>query len=121
MRKFYDRVYLFLRFCYHTNRTDSPFWRYLTYNTPREVIELSSKISEDFLNIDSMPYSIFNYDNFFKIAYGLKKINLESYSRILEDRNVMEISKDNTLTLKEIKDKMYEEAQDHKEFLGMIS
>ena len=121
MRKFYDRVYLFLRFCYHTNRTDSPFWRYLTYNTPREVIELSSKISEDFLNIDSMPYSIFNYDNFFKIAYGLKKINLESYSRILEDRYVMEISKDNTLTLKEIKDKMYEEAQDHKEFLGMIS
>ena len=51
----------------------------------------------------------------------MKKINLESYSRILEDRNVMEISKDNTLTLKEIKDKMYEEAQDHKEFLGMIS
>ena len=39
----------------------------------------------------------------------------------------MEISKgqqelnEYTLTLKEIKDKMYEEAQDHKEFLGMIS
>ena len=120
MRNFYDRVYLFLRYCYDSGRTDSDFWRYMTHERPDKIKTMSDKISEDFLNVDSMPFDIFNHDNFFKVTNGHGKCNKESYSKILENRGVMEMAKDTHDALQHLKHQIYMSSINHKEYLESI-
>ncbi len=120
MRLFYDRVYLFLRFCYTTGRKDSNFWNYMTSNIPDEVIQLEEKIKWDILNIETMPHSIFNYNNFTKVAIGLKKINKSSYNKILENRIVTENASINTEVMKNIKDNMFENSLSHRDYINQV-
>ena len=121
MRDFYNRVYLFLRYCYDSGRTDSDFWKYMTYERPEKIKTLSDKISEDFLNVETFPsFSIFNHDNFFKVTNGHGKCNKESYSKILEDRGVLEIAQQKHNELQHLKHQIYMSSIDHKEFLETI-
>jgi tryptophan halogenase len=117
MQKFYQRAYLFIRFCYTTNRTDSDFWKYMSNNVPYEVRSLEEKIIEDFLNTKSMPPDIFNYNNFFKIAAGLKKINGQNYKEILENRQAWHIAEHNSQVIKKLKDHMYVNSVDHLQYI----
>jgi tryptophan halogenase len=120
MQEFYQRVYLFIRYCYTTKRTDSKFWQYMTNNVPYEITSLEEKIEKDFLNFKSMPHSIFNYNNFFKIAAGLKKIDLESYKKIIKFRQVAYMGEQNSHKIKEIKDQMFINSVNHKDFINQI-
>ena len=117
MAKFYDRVYLFIRFCYNTGRRDTDFWRYLQDNTPDQIVDLTEKITYDFLNEKSMPDDIFNYNNFLKVARGLNMVNKENYSRILSDRNVIEYTKRSIDIMREMKDSINSNSISHKEYL----
>lgn len=121
MELFYERVYLFIRFCYTTKRTDSEFWKYMTNNTPYDVKILEEKIKKDFLNYSSMQTSIFNYDNFMKLAVGLKKIDVESYKNILIQRNMYDENiKNNSQYFKKIKKEVFDTSISHTEFIRSI-
>lgn len=113
MQSFYERVYLFLRFCYCTNRIDSEFWKYMTNNKPYEILNFEEKISNNILNVYSMSDDIFNYDNFTKIAYGLKKINKNSYKECLLRKNVYNFAKNNSMIIKNIKKQTFNNSIDH--------
>lgn len=120
MQTFYERVYLFIRYCYTSGRTDSEFWKYMTNNTPYEVQCLGEKIKKDPLNILSMNSSIFNYDNFTKIAAGLGKINEASYQRILKERNIYDVVTRNSEQFKKIKKEVFDKSIDHKSYIEGI-
>tara|TARA_R100000030_G_scaffold67927_3_gene51864 strand:+ start:69 stop:1514 length:1446 start_codon:yes stop_codon:yes gene_type:complete len=117
MEKFYNRVYLFIRFCYNTGRRDTSFWQYLYYNTPKQILDLTEKISNDFLNEQSMPHDIFNYNNFIKVARGLDMINRKNYLKILSDRNVVEYTERNINIMRDIKKSIDSNSVSHKEYL----
>lgn len=120
MLDFYERAYLFIRFCYTTERTDSDFWNYMTNNIPYEVNCLDEKIRKDVLNIKSMPQSIFNFDNFTKIAVGLKKIDRQSYKKILKDRKLYDGAKANSEVFKLAKKEIFDKSVDHKKYIEGI-
>jgi tryptophan halogenase len=120
MQIFYDRVYLFIRYCYTGYSKDSDFWRYLHSNVPDEIKMLDEKIREDFLNTGSMDFSIFNFDNFTKIAIGLGKVNKKSYAKILSDRNVVENSRFTSTEIRKIKYSNMLNSIDHKKFIESI-
>jgi tryptophan halogenase len=120
MQEFYQRVYLFIRYCYTTNRTDSNFWKYMTNNTPYEVKSLEEKINNDFLNQMSMTSGVFNYNNFFKIAAGLKKIDINNYREILKTRQAMHLAQTNARAIKETKDLMFLNSVDHLSYIKHI-
>jgi len=120
MLDFYDRVYLFLRFCYSTNRNDSPFWKYITSTKPKEIIDLENKLSLDILNYESMDPNIFNSINFIQIAQGLKKIDKKSYEANLYLRNAFEYSKNLHEHLNNLKKNSYDNSIDHLEFVKSV-
>ena len=120
MRDFYDRVYLFLRYCYDSGRTDSDFWKYMTYERPAKIKNISDKLSKDFLNHSSMPSSVFNHDNFLKVTNGHGKCDLENYAKILNDKSVMETAKHNSDRIRQIKDDVYRTSIPHKDFIEEI-
>ena len=120
MRDFYDRVYLFLRYCYDSGRTDSDFWKYMTYERPAKIKNISDKLSKDFGNHSSMHYSVFNHDNFLKVTNGHGKCDLENYAKILNDKSVMETAKHNSDRIRQIKDDVYRTSISHKDFIAEI-
>jgi tryptophan halogenase len=93
MKDTYENIYLYLRFCYTTNRTDSEFWRYMTNNVPEEVKYLDEKIKTDLLSQESLNGEVFNYGNFTRVAYGLKKIKEECYRDGLIYRKALDVGK----------------------------
>jgi len=120
MELFYERVNLFIRFCYTSGRKDSEFWKYMYYNTPEDVLNLERKINKDPVNSDSMLNGIFNFHNFTQIAVGLGKIDLESYKNILIRRNVMTFSHNMSSNIKEIKNQTYLRSVDHLAYIRSI-
>jgi tryptophan halogenase len=113
MRSFYERVYLFLRFCYCTERTDSEFWKYMTNCKPMEIAEFEEKISKNIMNTYSMTDDIFNYDNFTKIAYGLGKIDKKEYKNNLINKNVYELAEKNSRIIRQFKNQEFQKSIDH--------
>lgn len=120
MQQFYDRIYLFIRFCYSTGRQDSDFWKYITANTPEEITMIEEKISEDFLDDFSMEPDIFDYTNFTKIAYGLKKINTERYKLLLQQRGAYEAAGFGAAEIKRIKQEVFSSAIDHTQYIKSV-
>jgi tryptophan halogenase len=120
MKLFYERVYLFIRFCYTTGRTDSEFWRYMTNSIPESVRNLETKIKNDPINFDSMQTNIFNFHNFTQIAVGLEKINLKSYREILIKRNCLSFAHQNSEYISRIKSQNYLTSVDHLKFVELI-
>jgi len=120
MQQFYDRIYLFIRFCYTTGRTDSDFWKYMTNNVPEEVRILEEKISRDFLDDFSMEPDIFDYSNFTKIAQGLKKIDPNTYAQILKNRGAFNDAGVGAKEIKRIKNQVFDTAIDHTAFIKSV-
>jgi tryptophan halogenase len=120
MTKFYENVYLYLRFCYVTGRTDSEFWKYMTYNIPKNVKDLQDKVSCDILNERTLPGDIFNYGNFTKVAYGLRMIENESYKNNLLIRNVFEKAKNDSEIMYGMKSENLSNAIDHRKYINRI-
>jgi len=74
----YENIYLYLRFCYTTGRTDSEFWKYMTSTTPVIVKHLDDKLKSGYLNVlDNASGIMFNAINFTCIGHGLNKFNAD--------------------------------------------
>tara|TARA_B110000977_G_scaffold190242_1_gene260784 strand:+ start:162 stop:1640 length:1479 start_codon:yes stop_codon:yes gene_type:complete len=122
MTDLYENIYLYIRFCYTTGRTDSEFWRYMTNNIPTRVKNLEEKISNSILTEKSFPEinKIFGHGNFTKIAYGLRKINKEKYKDILTNRQVLDNAKQESEYIANIKQQNILNSIDHLEFINRI-
>lgn len=121
MTKFYDNIYLFLRFCYLTGRKDSEFWNYLTNNVPYEVKILEEKAKYDIINFTSFDdNSMFNENNFIRILYGLKKIDKTSYYKHLLYRNVLKSARNEANLFRENKRLVEENSIDHTDYIRSI-
>jgi tryptophan halogenase len=123
MNDFYENVYLYLRFCYDTGRTDSEFWKYLTNNVPVEIKELNEKVKFDYLtdyDIHAGEGNIFTYQFFQRVAVGLKKCNRDSIESVLRKRNLYEASKDAHQWLENLKRQDFKNTISHKKYLERI-
>jgi tryptophan halogenase len=122
MKEFYNNIYLYIRFCYSTDRIDSNFWKYMTNNIPKEVKDLETKIKFNIPtnNFFSNNKIFFTQANFLKIAYGLGKINIQSYQDNLLKRNILEKSKIESCQLAEKKKLAIQHLIDHKRYIDFI-
>jgi tryptophan halogenase len=121
IQSLYDNVYLYLGFCYTTGRTDSEFWRYVTANVPESVLNLKDKIKDDVLNFSAVSSPrMFHTDNFTKIAWGMKKINVDSYKQLLDRRDVVAQARAISNNHKKIKEINRYDTIDHRQYIEKI-
>jgi len=121
MISFYESIYLYLRFCYTTNRTDSAFWEYMTNNTPREVKDLEDKVKFDILtNMQELSNMVpFSFENHIRVANGLKKINVKSWEEQLKRKDV-KFAKNLSQQVKRDKLNDYVQSVDHLDYVQTI-
>tara|TARA_R110000796_G_scaffold244199_1_gene367166 strand:+ start:615 stop:2057 length:1443 start_codon:yes stop_codon:yes gene_type:complete len=120
MLDLYENIYLYLRFCYTTNRTDSEFWKYMTNNVPEDVRHVENKIKTEVLSQDTLPGEVFNYGNFTRVAYGLNKIDLPSYTKFLNNRNAFAHGKTESDYIKLQRSINLANTIDHKKYIEMV-
>lgn len=120
MEEFYRRVYLFIRYAYTAGRNDSEFWKHMNNTVPNEVTILDEKIKEDILTTWAMSLSIFNFDNFTKLAIGQGKINKENYQKILIDKNFFNIALENAERIRRTKKINFDTAIDHLNYIRSL-
>ena len=120
MSEFYKNIYLYIRFCYTTGRTDSDFWEYMTNNTPEEVKDIEQKVRYEPLTGHTFSIGPFNHRNFTKVAWGLNKIDIESYRDWLVKRNAVKsgrrLSRDNFDNKVHLSNKLL----NHKDYINSI-
>jgi tryptophan halogenase len=88
MADFYYSTYLYLRFCYDTNRTDSEFWKYITSSTPEDVKEVNHMLQNGLVTSYNLPGRIFSFINFIMVGYGQGKINKEAWKNEIYKRGM---------------------------------
>lgn len=121
MEEFYENVYLYLRFCYTTGRTDSEFWKYMTANVPQPVKDLEEKVSYDFLTFYDLLGPIFSFGNFTRVAVGLGKVDKNSIKSILEKRGLTARAKQLSEQLRYQKSIDIRSAIDHRAYINLVN
>jgi tryptophan halogenase len=120
MTEFYENVYLYLRFCYTTNRTDSKFWSYMTNNTPQIVKDLEEKVKFDFLTFYDLLGPIFSFGNFTRVAIGLQKCDPTAIKNILEKRGLTNQARNASHKIRHQRQIDYQQTVDHKKYINFV-
>jgi predicted transcriptional regulator len=121
MEEFYENVYLYLRFCYTTGRTDSEFWKYMTANVPQSVKDLEEKVSYDFLTFYDLLGPIFSFGNFTRVAVGLGKVDKNAIKSILEKRGLTARAKQLSEQLRYQKSIDIRNVIDHRAYINIVN
>ena len=84
-RTLYKDIIDFVALHYCTNRTDSLFWNYMTYNKTDWVRDFEEKCKEEFLDGRTCykEKTFWGLDSFIQVCYGLKMFNRESVKNFL--------------------------------------
>ena len=84
-RTLYKDIIDFVALHYCTNRTDSLFWNYMTYNKTDWVRDFEEKCREEFLDARTCynEKTFWGLDSFIQVCYGLKMFNRESIKNFL--------------------------------------
>jgi tryptophan halogenase len=120
MIDFYRSVYLYLRFCYDTKRTDSEFWKYLTGNTPKEVDNINEMLHNGIISNFNLDGSIFIFTNFIVVGKGQNKINVEAWRGEMERRSLSKACVKSWHTLKDYKNKKEDTSIDHLQYITSL-
>ena len=116
-----EEIYLYLRFCYTTGRTDSEFWKYMTNNIPDEVREMEEKIKNDCLNVTSLWGStVFNPISYLAVSYGLGKIDRNIYQQSLLNRSAELLGKKQYEDIYLQKQRTLAFSVDHKSYIDNV-
>jgi Tryptophan halogenase len=117
-----ENIYLYIRYCYTTGRTDSKFWEYMTNNTPQKVKDLEEKANNSFFTKHNFFEEIvFGYTNFTPISYGLGKFNKQAIKDILIVRNRYEEARMLSEQLTQIKENARKQYSiRHSKFLNSV-
>lgn len=118
--EFYENIYLYLRFCYSTGRTDSEFWKYMTKNTPEYVKDLNEKVSSDFLTYYDLEGPMFSFGNFTRVSNGMKKTDSKRIREILKKRNLTDRAERASIEMRFKKEEAKTKIIDHKSYINYV-
>ena len=119
----YKNSYMYIRFFYHTGRQDSEFWKYMSNNTPQEILELDEVINNDYLSNEYIvdKHSMFDAIDFNCIAYtyGMYK-NKENIKNYLQKRYLYNHTGNCVNAINEVRKNSEKYAVDHKAWISSI-
>lgn len=124
MRQIYDDSFRYIRFFYHTRRTDSEFWKYMSSNLSPELIEIEDLMSNTYLSrsdFSTGEANMFESADYNCVGYGhglyKNKKGIENYLKVhhLYD-HAAKLSK----MIQETKTKYQQNAVDHKQWIASI-
>jgi hypothetical protein len=119
--KIYENSFEYIRFFYHTGRTDSEFWKYLTNNTPAWLQNLDNKLKNSFLGPQDFPKSgAFDALSYISISYGHGRFTKEGVEKYLNSKHLMQHAKHASDQIKKIKLDLRKYAVDHKQWIDYI-
>lgn len=117
----YEEIYDFVRYHYHTKRSDSSFWNYMTTNTPEWITEIEKKISKDFLREDDfVGKTVFSCSSYSAVSYGLKIFNSVDCLKYLQNRNIETQAKTRYEYFLSIKEDNIKNCISHKQYVDMV-
>ena len=119
--RMYENSFEYIRFFYHTKRTDSEFWKYLTNNTPDWLKELEEDLKNSFAGPRHFPkIGMFCAPNYAAIGAGHGRFTKEGLERYLTSKYLMEHAKHASYQVKKIKLDLRKYAVDHKQWIDYI-
>lgn len=116
----YEDCFEYIRFFYHTKRTDSEFWKYMTNNTPEWLSQLDQKMATSFVSPRDFPNVIFDSSSYVSVGYGHNRYTAEGTARYLKSKNLYDLAKIESQKIKQIKQDVKQYAVDHKEWIDYI-
>ena len=118
----YENAYEYIRFFYHTGRTDSPFWQYMHNSTPEWLLNMTEKIKHSFLSEFDMVRKdvMFDSTSFVSVAAGHRMFTPEGIQRYLDTRYMYETAKETAEQVRKIKEEHYHEAVNHKQWIDYV-
>jgi len=118
----YENAYEYIRFFYHTGRTDSPFWQYMHDSTPDWLTSMTEKMKHSFLSEFDMVRKdvMFDSTSFVAVAAGHNIFTPEGCQRYLDTRAYYDQAKAAADKVREIKAAYYHEAVDHKQWIDYV-
>ena len=124
MNKFYENIYLYIRYCYNNNRTDSEFWKYMTNNVPVEIKDLEEKLKYDPISAATLPGldPMFKIENFMVIAKALNIIDTDVILDNFNKRNLLNENRNYNKAIMEMDKIDFKKVYsiDHKKFIESI-
>jgi tryptophan halogenase len=119
--RMYENSVEYIRFFYHTKRTDSEFWKYLTNNTPNWLQDLDAKLLNAFPGPRDFPkIGMFGATSYTAIGYGHGRFTKEGIERYLNSKHLMQHAKHASAQVKKIKLDLRKHAVDHKQWIDYI-
>ena len=87
-RTLYRDIIDFVALHYCTNRTDSTFWNYMTYNKTDWVRDFEEKCREEFLDARTCfkEKTFWGLDSFIQVCYGLKMFDENSIHNFIKSK-----------------------------------
>lgn len=116
----YEDCFEYIRFFYHTNRTDSEFWKYMTDNTPEWLQELDNKMKHSFVSPRDFRNVIFDSSSYISVGYAHDRYTKEGTDRYLKSKSLTAQAKIDSQKIKEIKLDVQQYAVDHKEWIDYV-
>lgn len=118
----YSNEFKYLRFFYHTKRTDSEFWKYLTNNTPEWLTDLEEKIKDSFITQHDINSNgnMFDSTSFLSVAYGHGYITQDSIRKLFREKYLSTHARAGADRVRKIKYEFYKQAVDHKQWIDAI-
>ena len=124
MENTFKNIYLYLRFCYTGGRKDSKFWKYMSNSVPQPVKDIENKLKYGILNSLELSHrevaNFFNYVNFTRIAWGLKKPDKKIIKQIMMDRNYLAPAYNLKVKYLESYNMMKNKSVDHLEYINKV-
>ena len=117
----YENSMEYIRYFYHTGRTDSEFWQYMTNNTPTWLEELSEAYASSFAAPGYTPkQGMFTSTQYAMIGNVHGRFTKAGISRYLDSKFMMEHAKAASANVKKIKLDLRQHAVDHKQWIDYV-
>lgn len=120
----FDDIYNFIRLHYHTQRTDSNFWKYMKSSTPEWIKELEEKLETQFISSSDFIHddTCFTEESYIQVMNGLGMFkNKNIIKKYLESKNLQYDAKVLYDKHTRTKAEQIKQALDHKMCINLVS
>jgi tryptophan halogenase len=116
----YEDCFEYIRFFYHTKRTDSEFWRYLNENSPDWLLNLEQKMRTSFVSPRDFTNVIFDSSSYISVGYGHGYYTQDGTAKYLQSKYLTDIAKAESHKVQQIKQDVQKYAVDHKQWIDLV-
>lgn len=119
----YENTFEYIRFFYHTNRDDSPFWKYLKDNTPESINNISNLMLTSMLttfNFKDGDSTMFSANDFNCIAYGHGMFKNTDLEHFLRSHWLYDYAAYTSNQIRNIKQQCEQKSVNHKQWIDAI-